>query len=164
MRIASTAALGLLSVLITALALGLLGTFFPDLPYLGLATGFLPPAMSLAIVAAFAAALGLSIRWWRRRDWFSGALAVVSVVTLIGGTVVNVRMIDAVERAGADVDVLDTLDVLAGPTVASRRRGDVHDLRGRAAEGQRLPAGCQEAIVGARPRLRPRRRLGRRTP
>jgi acetyl esterase/lipase len=118
MRIASTAALGLLSVLITALALGLLGTFFPDLPYLGLATGFLPPAMSLAIVGAFVAVLGLSIRWWRRRDWFSGALAVVSVVALIGGTVVNVRMIDAVERAGADVDVLDTLDVLAGPTVA----------------------------------------------
>jgi acetyl esterase/lipase len=110
-RIVSTAGLCLVTVLIASLALGVLGTFLPDLPGLGLATGFVPPVMSWVIIVAAVASAFALFRWWRRRDWFSGALAVVAVATVLAATVVNVRMIDAVDRAGADVDVVDTLGV-----------------------------------------------------
>ena len=110
-RIASVAATCLTGLLVAGLALGVLGTFLPGLPFLGLATGFLPPVMSWVIIAACAVAVFALVRWWRRRNWFLGALAVVAMTTLIAATVVNVRMIAAVEHAGADVSLVDTLRV-----------------------------------------------------
>jgi acetyl esterase/lipase len=113
MRIVSTAVRCLVTLLIVVLALGVLGTFLPNLPWLGLATGFVPPVMSWVMIAAVVGLAFALLAWWRRRDWFSGALAVVAAATMLAATVANVRMIDAVERAGADVDVVDTLDVWA---------------------------------------------------
>jgi len=117
-RIVSTAGLCLVTVLTASLAIGVLGTFLPELPGLGLATGFVPPVMSWVIIAAAVAATFALFRWWRRRDWFSGTLAVVAAATLLAATVVNVRMIGAVDRAGADVDVVDTLGVWAKSAAA----------------------------------------------
>ncbi len=116
MRIVSTAGICLATVLLAGLALGVLGTFLPDVPYLGLATGFVPPVMSWVIVAALAVGVFVGARWWRRRDWVSGTMVVAALLTVLGATVVNGRMIAAVERAGADVDVADTLGVWAKDT------------------------------------------------
>lgn len=105
-----------LTAFIAALALGVAGSFLPAAPWLGIATGFVPPVMSWVVLAALAAGALALLRWVRRRDRFSAVLVVVTVLTLVGATVVTARMTAAVERAGVDIDLADTLRVWTGAT------------------------------------------------
>ena len=106
-----TVLIGLAAVLLAGLALGVLGSFLPGVPYLGLATGFVPPVMTWVIIGAVVIGACATYLWWRRRGWLTGALVAVAVLTVIGATVVTARMMAAVEHAGADVDLVDTLGV-----------------------------------------------------
>jgi acetyl esterase len=92
------------------------GTFAHDVPYLGVAAGFVPPVMSwMILVALGGGALALS-QWLRHRGRFAGALVVLAVLAVLGGSVVTARMAAAVENAGADLDLAGTLDVFSTRT------------------------------------------------
>ena len=99
------------AVLIVLPALGVVGTFLHGVPYVGLATayvlGYLP---WLLVVAGLGGALAL-FSWTRRRGRIAAALVVVSLLTIVGGSVVNARMTAAVEHAGADIDFIETFGV-----------------------------------------------------
>jgi acetyl esterase len=69
----------LATLLIVPLALGIVGTLLYDVPYVGLATAYVP--------------------------WYLPWLIVV------GASVIGARMTAAVERAGADIDLLDTFGI-----------------------------------------------------
>ncbi len=95
--------------LIVLPALGVLGTAMPGVPYLGLATAFVPwyvPWLTVAVLAGAALAL-----LGRRRGAFTAALIVLAVVTIAGASVITTRMTAAVEHAGADVDLIDTFGI-----------------------------------------------------
>ena len=99
------------AVLIVLSALGVVGTFLHGVPYVGLATayvlGYLP---SLLVVAGLGGALAL-FSWTRRRGLIAAALVVVSLLTIVSGSVVTARMTAAVEHAGADIDLAKTFGV-----------------------------------------------------
>jgi len=99
------------AVLIVLPALGVVGTFLHGVPYVGLATayvlGYLP---WLLVVAGLGGALAL-FSWTRRRGRIAAALVVVSLLTIVGGSVVTARMTAAVEHAGADIDLAKTFGV-----------------------------------------------------
>jgi acetyl esterase len=104
---------GVAAPLIVVPALGVAGTFLHGVPYVGVAAGFVPPVMSWVIIAALAGgALALSLLR-RHRGPLAAVLVVVAVLTVVGGSVVSVRMTTAVESAGADIDLAKTLDVVS---------------------------------------------------
>ena len=101
----------LATLLIVPVALGVIGTFLYDVPYVGLATAYvawyLPWLMVVTLVGA-----GIALyRLCRRPDRFSAALVILAVATLVGASVIVARMTVAVERAGADIDLLDTFGI-----------------------------------------------------
>jgi acetyl esterase len=104
-------ALGVLTAVLAALGLGVVGTFLPGVPLLGLATGFVPPVMTPVVVVAMACALVAALTGWRGR--YARALMAVGLAVAVGGTVVIAGQVVAVERAGGDVDLLDTLRVFS---------------------------------------------------
>ncbi|MGX9788902.1 alpha/beta hydrolase [Mycobacterium sp. MMS18-G62] len=101
----------LATLLIVPPALGVLGTFLYDVPYVGLATAYVPWYWPWLIVVTVAGA-GIAIYgWFRRRSRFSAALVVLAAVTLVGASVIVARMTASVEQAGADIDLLDTFGI-----------------------------------------------------
>jgi acetyl esterase/lipase len=97
------------AVLVVPAALAVLGTYLYDVPYLGLATTFVPWYLPWLIAATVAGGVLALIHWRARRSRFGVALVVLAAVTVVGASVVNARMIAAVEHAGADVSLIDTL-------------------------------------------------------
>ena len=111
-------ATGLAVVLVAGPAIGVLGTVAPDMPGLGLATGFIPPVMSWVVLIALVGgvlALGL---WLRGRSLVAATLVVVSALTVASGAIVVHRQVAAVEAAGARIDLLQTLNVWAKAAAA----------------------------------------------
>lgn len=103
-------------MLIAVPAVGVLGTLTPDIPGLGLATGFVPPVMSwVVLVALIGGLLSLGL-WLRGRGRIAASLVVVSALTVAAGGFVVHRQVAAVEAAGAHIDLLQTLDVWSKPT------------------------------------------------
>lgn len=99
------------AVLIALPALAVLGTFFHDVPYVGLATAYVPWYLPwLLVIAGLGGALA-AFRWGRRRGRFAAALVVLSVLTIVGGSVITARMTTAVEHAGADIDLIKTFGI-----------------------------------------------------
>ena len=99
------------AVLIVLPALGVVGTFLHDVPYVGLATAYVPGHLPwLLVIAGLGGALAL-LRWVRRRGRVAAALVVVSLLTIIGGSAITARMTAAVEHAGADIDFVETFGV-----------------------------------------------------
>lgn len=97
-------ALSALAVVVIAIAaLTVVGTYVPAL---GAVARRMPgDVLWLVLLPLAAATLALSVR----RDRIGAALAAVALLTATGATVITVRMTAAVERAGADVDLLRTL-------------------------------------------------------
>jgi acetyl esterase len=98
----------LATLLIVPPALGIVGTLLYDVPYVGLATAYVPWYLPwLTVVAVVGAGIAI-VSWFRRRDRFSAVLVVLAVATLVGASVIGARMTATVERAGADIDLVDT--------------------------------------------------------
>jgi acetyl esterase len=98
-------------LLVVLPALGVVGTFLHDVPYVGLATAFVPWYLPwLVVVAVIGGALALNL-WSRRGSRFAAALVVLTVLTLVGAFVITTRMTAAVEHAGADIDLIDTFGI-----------------------------------------------------
>jgi acetyl esterase/lipase len=104
---------GLAAPLVVVPALGVAGTLLHGVPYVGVGAGFVPPVMSWVILAALAGGALALYLLLRHRGRFAAALVVVAVLTVVGGSVVCVRMTTAVENAGADIDLAETLDVFS---------------------------------------------------
>ena len=107
-RFATAVALGSTTVALAALGLGVLGSFLPGIPVLGLATGFVTPVMSWVVLAALGCA-AVTLVLWRRT--YARVLLALALVVAVAATVLSARMISAVETAGADIDLTDTLRV-----------------------------------------------------
>lgn len=106
-------ALGALTAVLAALGVGVLGTFLSRVPVLGLATGFVPPVMTWVVLVAVVCGLAAVAIRWRRRGRYASALIAVALAITVGGTVITARMMSAVENAGADIDVAQTLRVFS---------------------------------------------------
>lgn len=99
----------LASIIVVVTAVLVVGTFLPDVPVLGLATtvgGLISP---LLVVAAAVGVVVAALAWRKTFSAFGALVMVLGLVAAAGGGVISARMIDAVERAGADIDVLRTL-------------------------------------------------------
>lgn len=92
-------------------ALAVLGTYLHNLPYIGLATAYVPGYLPWLTVAAVAGGVLALIHWRRRRGRIGAVLAVVAALTVAGASVIDARMIAAVEHAGADISLIDTFGV-----------------------------------------------------
>src|SRR3954471_23906198 len=92
---------------VVAPALGVLATYLYSVPYVGLATAYVPQFMVWLLVASLAGGGFALYRWWHRRDLYSMAVVVLAVVTVVGAGVITGRMTAAVERAGADISLFD---------------------------------------------------------
>ncbi|BBY81306.1 alpha/beta hydrolase [Mycolicibacterium pulveris] len=92
-------------------ALAVAGTLLSDVPYVGLATAYVPWFVMWLIVAAAVGAVLAGYRWWRGRGWFDAALTVAAVLALAGASVITARMTAAVEAAGADIDLVDMFGI-----------------------------------------------------
>lgn len=120
--------------LVVVPALGVLGTFLSDVPYLGFATAFVPWFIGWLAVAAVGGGLVAALLWWRRRGRFAAVLAVVAVFAVTGASVIITRMTVAVEEAGADIDPGALFDMSSTRTVPP----DVQATYG-SFEGEPLP-------------------------
>jgi acetyl esterase len=92
-------------------ALGVLGTYLYEVPYVGLATAFVPWYLPWLVVAAVLGGVLALIVWRMRRSRFAVAVAVLASVTVAAAAVIDARMIAAVENAGADIRLIDTFGV-----------------------------------------------------
>lgn len=115
-RVASLVGTGLATALVACPALCVAAIFAHDVPYAGLASAFVTPVMSWVIVVALAGGALAGCLWFRRRGRLRGALVIVAVLTVVGGSVVTARMVATVEAAGADVDLVETFDVWSKQT------------------------------------------------
>ena len=104
--------------LIALSALGVLGTLLSGVPYVGIATAFVPWYIGWFLVAAVVGAALAGLVWWRRRGRLAAVLAVVAVLTVTGASVIVGRMTSAVENAGADIEFVKLLDLSPSRTVA----------------------------------------------
>ncbi|MCP9274706.1 alpha/beta hydrolase [Mycolicibacterium arenosum] len=104
-------ALGALTAILAALGVGVLGTFLSGVPVLGLATGFVPPVITWVVLVAVACGLAAFAIRWRHRGRYASVLVAVALAIAVGGTAVTARMVSAVENAGADIDIAETLRV-----------------------------------------------------
>lgn len=94
--------------LVVVPALGVLAIFLHDVPYVGLATGFVPWLCWLMVAALLGGALAFTRL---RRSRFAGGLTVLAVLVLVGGSIITVRMTAAVERAGADINPIELFGI-----------------------------------------------------
>jgi acetyl esterase/lipase len=137
-RVASIAGAGLATALVAGPAVGVAATFAHDVPYAGLASGFVTPVMSWVIVVALAGAVLAGYLWTGRRDRLCATLAVVAVLTIVGGSVVTARMVSTVEDAGADIDLIETFDVWSKQTAAPDAEATYAVFKGWAGKGEPL--------------------------
>lgn len=100
------------TLLLVGPALGVLGIFLHNMPYVGaLATAFVPWYLPWLIAATLIGGALAAHQWLRRHGGFSALLIAVAVLTVVGASVITVRMTAAVENAGADIDLIDTFGV-----------------------------------------------------
>jgi len=99
------------AVLVVPAALAVLGTYLYAVPYLGLATAYVPWYLPWLVVATVAGGVLAATHWRMRRSRIGAVLAVVAVLTVAGASVIDARMIAAVEHAGADINLIDTFGV-----------------------------------------------------
>jgi len=99
------------ALLVVPAALAVLGTYFYGVPYLGLATAYVPWYLPWLVVATVVGGVLAVIGWRTRRSRVGAALAVVAALAVAGASVIDARMIAAVEHAGADIDLIDTFGV-----------------------------------------------------
>ncbi|BBY50837.1 hypothetical protein MARA_43050 [Mycolicibacterium arabiense] len=99
-------------------ALAVLATLLHDVPVVGLAAGFVPPVMSWVVLVTAAIALPAFGLWLRGRSRALLSVMVVAALTVAAGAYVIARQVTVVENAGADVDLVDTLDVWSIPAAA----------------------------------------------
>jgi acetyl esterase/lipase len=88
-----------------------LGTFLADVPYVGLATTYVPWYLPWLTVAAMAGGVLAVVGWRVRRSRIGAVLALVAALTVAGASVIDARMIAAVEHAGADISLIDTFGI-----------------------------------------------------
>jgi acetyl esterase len=99
------------ALLVVCTALAVLATYAYQVPYLGLATAYVPWYLPWVVVAAVGGGVLALIHWWLRRGRIGAVLAVLAAVTVAAAAVVDARMIAAVEHAGADISLIDTFGV-----------------------------------------------------
>ncbi len=92
-------------------ALAVSGTYLYRAPYLGLATAFVPWYLPWLVIASALGGVLALIHWRMRRKRSGVVLAVVAALTVAGAAVIDARMIAAVERAGADISLIDTFGI-----------------------------------------------------
>lgn len=106
------------TLLVVPTAVAVLCTYLCAVPYLGLATAYVPWYLPWLIAASLIGG-ALALRYWRsRRAHIGPALAILALVTVVAAVLIDARMIAAVERAGADISVIDTFGIGA-PTQAA---------------------------------------------
>ncbi|MGV0853777.1 alpha/beta hydrolase [Mycolicibacterium phlei] len=105
MRIVTVTANLLAALLVAVPAVAVAGMFAPRVPYLGLATAFAPWFIAWLIMSAAAGAALAGLLWIVRRGRVAALIAATAVVVLVGASLIATRMITAVERAGADIDI-----------------------------------------------------------
>ncbi len=99
------------ALLVVPSALAVLGTYLYNVPYVGLITAHVPSYLPWLLVLA-ATGGGLALTYWRlRRNRAGAVLAGVAVLTVAGASVIDARMIAAVEHAGADISLIDTFGI-----------------------------------------------------
>jgi acetyl esterase len=99
------------ALLVVPTALVVASTFLYAVPYVGLATAYVPwylPWLTVAAVTGGALAL---IYWRRRRSRVGAVFAVLAALTVAGASVIDAQMIAAVEHAGADISLVDTFGI-----------------------------------------------------
>lgn len=96
----------------------MLATLLHDVPVIGLAAGFVPPVMSWVVLVTAAIALPAFGLWLRGRSRALLSVMVVAALTVAAGAYVIARQVTVVENAGADVDLVDTLEVWSIPAAA----------------------------------------------
>ncbi|MEY2457696.1 MAG: hypothetical protein QOK06_2821 [Acidimicrobiaceae bacterium] len=99
------------ALLIVPPTLGVLGTFLADVPYVGLATTYVPWYLPWLTVAAMAGGVLAVVGWRVRRSRIGAVLALVAALTVAGASVIDARMIAVVEHAGADISLIDTFGI-----------------------------------------------------
>ncbi|MCT7661430.1 alpha/beta hydrolase [Mycobacterium deserti] len=114
-RVRSIVLYGVAVPLIVVPALGVLGTFAHDVPYVGLAAAFVPWFLSWLVVAAVLGGTLTAVRCTRSR--VAAVLTAVAILAAAGGVVATWRMVGAVERAGADISLVETFG-LGSPRTA----------------------------------------------
>jgi acetyl esterase/lipase len=95
--------------LILVPALGVLCTFLYRVPYIGQVTSVVPWYLSWLMAAALIGGAMLVGRARGSRP--AAALVVIAVLALVGGAVITARMTTAVQRAGADINLVETFGV-----------------------------------------------------
>jgi acetyl esterase len=103
--------LAIAALLVVPTALAVLGTYLHKLPYIGLATAYVPWYLPWLTVAAVVGGVLALIHRRRRRGRMGAVLAVVAALTVAGASVIDARMIAAVEHAGADISLIDTFGI-----------------------------------------------------
>lgn len=103
--------LAVAAVLVVPTALAVSATYLYDVPYLGLATPYVVAYLPWLIVAAVVGGALALVGWCLRRSGVGAALAVIAVLTVAGASVIDARMILAVEHVGADISLLDTFGI-----------------------------------------------------
>jgi acetyl esterase/lipase len=99
------------TLLVVPTAVAVLCTYLYDTPYIGLATAYVPWYLPWLVVASLIGG-ALAVGYWRGcRAHIGAALAILALVTVVAAVVIDVRMIAAVERAGADISVIDTFGI-----------------------------------------------------
>jgi acetyl esterase/lipase len=99
------------ALLIALPALGVLGTFLADVPYVGLAAAYVPWYLPWLTVAAVAGGVLTLVHWRLRSNRIAAVLAVIAVLTVAGASVITGRMTAAVDHAGADISLIDTFGI-----------------------------------------------------
>lgn len=99
------------ALLIAPPALGVLGTFLADVPYVGLAAAYVTWYLPWLTVASVAGGVLALVHWRLRHSRIAAVLAVVAALTVAGASVITARMTAAVEHAGADISLIDTFGI-----------------------------------------------------
>jgi acetyl esterase len=106
-----TVVIAFAALLVVPVALAVLGTYLYDVPFIGLATAYVPWYLPWLAVASAAGGLLALFHWRVRRSRIGATLAVLAALTLAAASIVNARMIAAVEHAGADISLIDTFGI-----------------------------------------------------
>jgi acetyl esterase len=99
------------TLLVVPTAVAVLGTYLYTVPYLGLVTAYVPWYLPWLIVGAVGGGVLAVVHWRMRRSRVGAVLAVVAALTVAGASVIDARMVAAVEHAGADISLIDTFGV-----------------------------------------------------
>lgn len=99
------------ALLVAPTALAVSATYVYEVPYVGLATAYVPWYLPWLVVAAVVGGVLALIHWRLRRGRLGAVVALLAALTVAGAAVIDARMIAAVEHAGADISVIDTFGI-----------------------------------------------------